>query len=99
MAKWTSSSILCGDKWQFHTPKGYTEGEWAWGGSFNLECAMFEALKNTQPPYQEQLEILTRVYGPSLDSQPTLWLETLWGPQLTGQAMSLGEVPRWELGE
>lgn len=69
---------------------------------------------NTRPRFQEQLEILTRVCGPRLDSQPTLWLKTLWGPEVTSQegelslaqwgepdreAMSLGEASRWESGE
>jgi transglutaminase/protease-like cytokinesis protein 3 len=54
--------------------------------------------KNTQPRFQEQLEILTRVYGPRLDSQPPLWLKTLWGPELTGQEKELGldQKRQWE---
>lgn len=50
-----------------------------------MECAVSEVFMNTWPRFQEQLEILTRVCGPSLDSQPTLWLKTLWGPEVTSR--------------
>lgn len=46
---------------------------------------MCEGSKNGQPRFQEQLEMLTRVDRPGLDSQPMLWLKTLWGTELTAQ--------------
>lgn len=63
-----------------------------------MECVMLEGFRDTQPRYRKQLEVLTRVYGPRLDSQSTLWLKTLRGAELTGQEreLSLGQSRQWE---